>query len=128
MIRLPVWKRSVARPALRVVREDDEAVILPFDRAPKSPFAQLRGSRRLASRHLAPAEAEARSTAPTVSRDPLWRARILHQNRCCPNCRRGGVIPLDLGDGNDDHRVMPVPGTSTLVGFYCSACGAEWAV
>jgi hypothetical protein len=60
--------------------------------------------------------------------DPLTRARVLHDNRRCPHCRRGGVIPLDLGDGDDRHRAMPVPGTSTLVGFYCDACGTEWPV
>jgi hypothetical protein len=60
--------------------------------------------------------------------DPLTRARVLHDNRCCPSCRRGGVIPLDLGDGDDRNRAMPVPGSSTLVGFCCDACGAEWPV
>lgn len=60
--------------------------------------------------------------------DPLMRARVLHENRCCPRCRRGGVIPVDLGDGDDRHPAMPVPGSATLVGFYCTACGAEWGV
>jgi hypothetical protein len=36
------------------------------------------------------------------------------------------VIPLDLGDGDDRFAAMPVPGTSTLIGFACDACGAEW--
>jgi hypothetical protein len=38
------------------------------------------------------------------------------------------VIPLDLCDGDDRNAAMPVPGSSTLVGFFCDACGAEWPV
>ena len=68
------------------------------------------------------------SPLPANRMDPLTRARVLHDNRCCPRCRRGGVIPLDLGDGDDRNPAMPVPGSSTLVGFFCDACGAEWPV
>jgi hypothetical protein len=60
--------------------------------------------------------------------DPLARARVLYDNRCCPQCRRARVIPLDLCDGDDRNAAMPVPGSSTLVGFFCDACGAEWPV
>ena len=62
------------------------------------------------------------------SMDVLTRARALHENRCCPRCRRAGAVPLDLGDGDDRNAAMPVPGSATLVGFYCDACGAEWPV
>jgi hypothetical protein len=69
-------------------------------------------------------------TAPVRTRDgnPLERARLLHVNRRCPHCLRASVLPIDLGDGDCRSTSMPVPGTSTLVGFLCQCCGAEWSI
>jgi hypothetical protein len=122
MSRLPVFARLETRPRLRVVRDESEAVILPFlRRSWRKPLTQ-------ALRPSAPRISTNARPLPANRMDPLTRARVLHDNRCCPNCRRGGVIPLDLGDGDDRNRAMPVPGSSTLVGFCCEACGAEWPV
>ena len=118
MSRLPAPSRTPARPRFRVVRPDGDAVILPFPCGNESP-------------RISPPAADclisiSRFKLPEGREALLSRARALHRNRCCPNCRRGGVMPVDLGDGDDRHRAMPVPGTSTLVGFYCDGCGAEW--
>jgi hypothetical protein len=122
MSRLPVLKRLPTRPRLRIVRDENEAVILPLLR--RSWRAPLGKALRPSSQRTSAVEC-----SPRVNRmDPLTRARVLHDNRCCPWCRRGGVIPLDLGDGDDRNRAMPVPGSSTLVGFFCDSCGAEWPV
>jgi hypothetical protein len=122
MSRLTAPTRTTVRPRFRVVRPEGDAVILPFPsrgaRPRTSPAAELPSADRFVSlsQFKLPAGREAL----------LSRARVLHRNRCCPNCRRGGVMPVDLGDGDDRNRAMPVPGTSTLVGFHCDACGAEW--
>ena len=59
-------------------------------------------------------------------RDLLNRARIIHENRCCPICSRAAVVPVNaepiLMSGNQ----MPVPGTGALVGFACDCCGHQW--
>jgi hypothetical protein len=123
MSRLPILRRHPTRPLLRILREDvreeGDPVILPF-----------LSSRSAApsSRHCAPRFSQSDLAAGENRMDPLTRARVLHDNRRCPNCHRGGVIPLDLGDGDDRYGTMPVPGTATLVGFSCPACGAEWSL
>lgn len=57
----------------------------------------------------------------------LSRARLIFENRCCPECSRAAVVPVDseplLMSGNH----MPVPGTGRLVGFECAHCGHAWA-
>ena len=122
MSRLTALSRPSGRPRFRVVQADVDAVILPF--------SSRQAGVRIASRAEQRAEDSCVSIAEyqqPAGRDSLLRrARALHRNRCCPNCRRGGVIPVDLGDGDDRYSAMPVPGTSTLVGFYCDSCGAEW--
>ncbi len=60
--------------------------------------------------------------------DVVRRARTLYNNRCCRRCGRAVVEPLDLDDALRNRNNLPVPGTSTLVGFFCHACDAEWAV
>jgi hypothetical protein len=125
MSRLPLLKRHGTAPRFRIVpedalaREDAGPVILPFL------------SNRLSTvpaRCFAPRFSTSPRPSIRNSMDPLTRARVLHDNRRCPHCRRGGVIPLDLGDGDFQGTRMPVPGSATLVGFYCPACGAEWSV
>jgi hypothetical protein len=97
-------------------------VILPFPCRDAEPRVSLQGEPQSAE----PSAFVSEFKLPVGREALLRRARALHRNRCCPNCRRGGVVPVDLGDGDERHRAMPVPGTSTLVGFYCEGCGAEW--
>ncbi|MCA9066782.1 MAG: hypothetical protein KDA96_27130 [Planctomycetaceae bacterium] len=59
----------------------------------------------------------------------LDRARILHNNRQCPECGACDVEPLELADSLiNPHNRLPVPGTATLVGFHCNQCQLEWPV
>lgn len=58
--------------------------------------------------------------------DPVRRARTLRRNDTCPHCRRGGVEPLELDDAIRNRNNLPIPGTSTLVGFHCLNCHREW--
>ena len=57
---------------------------------------------------------------------PLARARLEHQNRCCPNCRRVTVHPVELDDGLLNRWGMTIPASATVVGFCCRSCGHEW--
>lgn len=57
---------------------------------------------------------------------PLRRARRIHANCQCPECRSALVFPLVLNDGRHDRAGEEIPGTSTLVGFHCEICSAEW--
>jgi hypothetical protein len=122
MSRLPAPSRTPARPRFRVVRPEGDEVILPFPAS--GAHARISSPPELPSvdRFVSISQFK----LPEGREALLSRARTLHRNRCCPNCRRGGVVPVDLGDGDDRHQAMPVPGTSTLVGFYCDGCGAEW--
>ncbi len=56
----------------------------------------------------------------------MLRARSLHANQACPDCRRVGVLPLMLNDGRLDGSGRMVPGSATLVGFRCEQCSSEW--
>jgi len=59
----------------------------------------------------------------------LERARMLHQNSECPECRKPNVQPLELNDALISPRSrLPVPGTATIIGFHCEDCGCEWPV
>jgi hypothetical protein len=122
MSRLTAFSRRSARPRFRVVRPDGDAVIIPFPGCESKPRTSFRADDPDTDGCVPISQCELREGREAL----LWRARALHRNRCCPNCRRGGAIPVDLGDGDDRHWAMPVPGVSTLVGFYCGACGAEW--
>jgi hypothetical protein len=126
MSRLPIFKRLSSRPPFRVFRGEGEPVILPFSRKSwRAPIdREPRGREDAGNQRISLSEFR-RMTKPM---DVLTRARALHENRCCPSCRRAGAIPLDLGDGDDRNAAMPIPGSATLVGFYCDACGAEWPV
>ncbi len=54
------------------------------------------------------------------------RARIEHKNRCCPICNRATVESIELNNGRLGRNGRMVPGTGSLVGFSCNACGHEW--
>jgi hypothetical protein len=60
--------------------------------------------------------------------DIISRARLLFENRSCPNCHYPVVLPLELDDATINRNGLPIPGTATLVGFHCSGCGDEWSV
>jgi hypothetical protein len=59
-------------------------------------------------------------------RDLLTRARIIHENRCCEECGRAAVVPVDAEPVLAYRDSMPVPGSGTLIGFACECCGHEW--
>lgn len=60
---------------------------------------------------------------------PVDRARLLHENNCCPECAHHDIEPLELEDSIISPRNrLPVPGTATIVGFHCNDCGIEWPV
>ncbi len=60
--------------------------------------------------------------------DVIERSRILHRNRCCPNCNHPVVEPIELDDAVMSRNHLPIPGTATLVGFHCQACSCEWPI
>jgi hypothetical protein len=57
----------------------------------------------------------------------LTRARIIHENRCCPICNRAAVVPVDSERSLLARDNMPIPGSGTLLGFECESCGHEWS-
>jgi hypothetical protein len=58
----------------------------------------------------------------------IARAQSLFANRTCPYCHYPVVEPLELDDAAISKAGLPIPGTSTLVGFHCHGCDAEWGV
>ncbi len=58
--------------------------------------------------------------------DIITRARLLFDNRTCPECSYPVVTPLELNDALSNRNGLPIPGTATLVGFHCEGCQAEW--
>jgi hypothetical protein len=56
----------------------------------------------------------------------LTRARVIHENRCCPVCNRAAVVPVEAGQSLLYRDRMPVPGSGTLLGFECESCGHTW--
>jgi hypothetical protein len=60
--------------------------------------------------------------------DMLTRARTIHANRCCPDCGRAAVVPIDAEPILMSRNRMPVPGSGRLAGFECDACGHAWSV
>ena len=59
-------------------------------------------------------------------RSLLTRARLIHENRCCPECDRASVVPVDSEQALVFRDRMPVPGSGMLVGFECESCGHTW--
>ncbi len=65
----------------------------------------------------------------TDSRRPmnlLDRAKVMYENRQCPECNHPEVEPLELADAVYNGSGQPIPGTATLVGFHCLNCHTEW--
>jgi hypothetical protein len=56
------------------------------------------------------------------------RARLEHRNQRCRHCGRVTVETIELDDALLDRRGMPIPGTATVVGFFCNACRHDWPV
>lgn len=67
-----------------------------------------------------------RRLRPTL--DAVSRAQALYANRTCPFCEYPVVEPLELENAAIDSAGLPIPGTSTLVGFHCHGCDAEWSI
>ncbi|WP_437187562.1 hypothetical protein SH668x_000960 [Planctomicrobium sp. SH668] len=63
-----------------------------------------------------------RPSSPSVDQ----RARLQMSNSCCPICNRVTVESIELNNGILGRNGRMVPGTGTLVGFSCNACGHEW--
>ena len=100
------WPHSLAlyAPAQTDSRSDansDAPVILPFPR-------------------------RSRRAANNAQQALLTRARIIHENRCCPICNRAAVVPVDSERSLLTRDHMPIPGSGTLLGFECDACGHSW--
>lgn len=68
------------------------------------------------------------STRNDTPRTITQRARLQLKNRCCPICDRVTVESIELNNGILGRNGRMVPGTGTLVGFSCNACGYEWPV
>lgn len=78
-----------------------------------------------------PAIMQFRLPAPQTSlskMDIITRARLLFENRTCPECHYPVVTPVELNDAQFNRNGLPIPGTATLVGFHCQGCRAEWSV
>lgn len=56
----------------------------------------------------------------------IERARLVRRNSRCPHCSHPIVEPIELNDGILNRNRMRIPGTATLVGFYCHGCQREW--
>ncbi|MBL8850906.1 MAG: hypothetical protein JNG89_14605 [Planctomycetaceae bacterium] len=64
---------------------------------------------------------------PLPRQSPVARARLEHQNRCCPRCRRITVQPVELDDALLNRKGEAIPNTATVTGFYCTTCAHEWS-
>lgn len=62
------------------------------------------------------------------SQSIVGRARLEHRNQRCRQCGRVTVETVELDDALLDRRGMPIPGTATVVGFFCNACRHDWPV
>lgn len=58
----------------------------------------------------------------------ITRSKLLHRHRCCRDCGRPTVQPLEHDDAMLGKNRLPIPGTSTLLGFQCTSCQSEWSV
>lgn len=105
MSRLSVyWPDEYGSTATAVT---DEPRILPFP----TPLPQANRSMR----------------KEAVRLDVISRARLLFANRQCRHCNYPVVEPLDLDDAQVNRQGLEIPGTSTIVGFRCHSCDAEWS-
>ena len=90
---------------------DDTPWVIPFRRAPRTGDVWHQPAPALS------AQLQSRL---------IDRARILSSHRCCPECRCALIEPLELANSLLGRGNLPIPGTSTLVGFRCQSCRAEW--
>lgn len=58
----------------------------------------------------------------------LERTRVIHKNRCCPECGRATAIPVDQEQQLHSLDHMPIPGAGALAGFQCLRCDHTWSV
>lgn len=90
---------------------DDSAWVIPFQRTARPEPRPAHSARTLSA---------------DLQQRLLQRARILNTHRTCPECRCALVEPLELANSLLGRGNLPIPGTSTLVGFRCQSCRAEW--
>lgn len=72
-------------------------------------------------------------TFPTIanrmrSQTVVERTRLQHRNQSCTKCRRATVESIEADDALLDRKCTAIPGTATVVGFFCNACRHEWPV
>lgn len=92
---------AIYRP--QVVEQIEEPAILKFPRLRIAPHTQT-------------------APEPAVVR----RAKLLHLNSCCPDCKSVAVDPIELNDAMLNIQRRPIPGTATVVAFHCNRCFHEW--
>ena len=66
-------------------------------------------------------------TTDAAPQDVVTRARLMHHNSRCRSCGKATVDPIELDDALLNRWGLPIPGTATIVGFACGACGNEWS-
>ena len=59
--------------------------------------------------------------------EAVQRSRLLHMHRRCHECGRPTVQPVERNDAVLGKNRLPIPGTSTVVGFHCDYCQSEWS-
>ena len=59
--------------------------------------------------------------------EAVQRSRLLHRHLRCHECGRPTVHPVDQNDAVLGKNRLPIPGTSTVVGFHCDYCQSEWS-
>lgn len=68
-----------------------------------------------------------RRSGPPSFMEVVQRSRLLHMHRRCKDCGRPTVQPVEQNDGVLGKNRLPVPGTSTVLGFHCDYCQSEWS-
>ena len=78
---------------------------------------------------ILPFEPRSRTIISGRMTTPVDRARVIHENSSCPECSKTDVSPVELQDATISPKSrLPIPGTATIVGFHCNACGTEWPI
>lgn len=58
--------------------------------------------------------------------DVITRAKLEHDNQCCPACGRATVEPIEVGNASLNRNGAVIPRTASIAGFNCNACGNSW--